>query len=251
MRNESAWKPTKFVRHGSGWRASRDRAEVAASSRLIGDIVAGCYQDLLERFARGRLVDLGCGKAPLYGIYRSKVDSVVCVDWRHGAHGNDFVDHAMDLNGRLDFPDASFDTVLATDVLEHVREADRLWSEMARICRPRGRLILGTPFLYWIHEDPHDYWRYTYYCLQEKCQRHDLKVLSLQEYGGLPEVLADLLIKCFANRPSLVSPLDLGCRWLLRLPPIRTHSERTRRRFPLGYCLVAEKAEPGSRTGHD
>ena len=170
MRNESAWKATKFVRHGKAWRASRDRMEVAASSLLIADISVRFYQEALEGFASGRLIDLGCGKAPLYGIYRSRVDSVVCVDWPYGDHGSDFVDHQMDLNGRLAFSDSSFGTVLA-DVLEHVRNADMLWSEMTRICSPGGRLIIGTPFLYWIHEDPHDYWRYTHYCLQDQCDR--------------------------------------------------------------------------------
>jgi SAM-dependent methyltransferase len=242
MRNESAWKATKFVRHGKAWRASRDRMEVAASSLLIADISVRFYQEALEGFASGRLIDLGCGKAPLYGIYRSRVDSVVCVDWPYGDHGSDFVDHQMDLNGRLAFSDSSFDTVLATDVLEHVRNADMLWSEMTRICSPGGRLIIGTPFLYWIHEDPHDYWRYTHYCLQDQCDRHALRILSLQAYGGLPEVMADLLVKCFASRPRLVAAVDLACRCMLKLPPTRTHSERTRNRFPLGYCLVAEKA---------
>src|SRR6186997_2731744 len=91
MRNESAWKPTKFVRHGKAWRASRDRMEVAAASLLIADISVRFYQEALEGFAGGRLIDLGCGKAPLYGIYRSRVDSVVCVDWPYGDHGSDFV----------------------------------------------------------------------------------------------------------------------------------------------------------------
>ena len=52
----------------------------------------------------------------------------------------------MDLNAELDFPEAAFDTVLATDVLEHIREPAVFWVEVARICRPGDCVILGTPF---------------------------------------------------------------------------------------------------------
>jgi SAM-dependent methyltransferase len=241
MRNEQAWAPTKFVQVDRRWRASRDPKEIAIASRLIGDLTVRQYQKAIERYAAGRLVDLGCGKAPLYGIYRGKVDSVVCVDWGRSLHGTDFVDHEMDLNRPLAFADRLFDTVLATDVLEHIREPATFWSEMARICKVGGHVILGTPFLYWIHEYPHDYARYTKYSLISECQRNRLEILFLKEYGGSPEVLCDIILKRMENWAKICSMMDRISRIILALPPTKKCSKRSREKFPLGYCLVAAK----------
>jgi len=241
MQNKQAWTPTKFVLVDHRWRASRDPKEMAIASRLIGDLTVRSYQKTIERYAAGRLVDLGCGKAPLYGIYCDKVASVVCVDWEQSLHGNDFVDHKMDLNGRLAFADGSFDTVLATDVLEHIREPATFWSEMARICKVGGHVILGTPFLYWLHEQPHDYARYTKYGLVMECERNNLELILLKEYGGAPEVLCDIVLKKMGSRARLCSVMDTISRILLALPPTKTWSRKSRERFPLGYCMVAAK----------
>ena len=146
MQGKRSWTPTKFVRVDHRWRASRDPNELAVSSRLVGDLMARFYQKAIEQYAVGRLVDLGCGKAPLYGIYRDKVESVVRVDWEQSRHGAEFVDCKIDLNRKFPFADNFFDTVLATDVLEHIREPRIFWSEMARTCKVGGISSSGCHF---------------------------------------------------------------------------------------------------------
>jgi SAM-dependent methyltransferase len=62
---------------------------------------------------------------------------------------------------RLPFRDASFDTVVLLEVLEHVADAPAVLDEIARVLKPGGRLLLSVPFLYPLHDAPHDYRRYT------------------------------------------------------------------------------------------
>ncbi len=50
--------------------------------------------------------------------------------------------HVMDAT-RLDFADASFDSVIAINVLHHVREVEKLLAETDRVLRESGRLIIA------------------------------------------------------------------------------------------------------------
>ena len=48
----------------------------------------------------------------------------------------------------LDFPDASFDTVVAMHVISVVPEPERVMAEMARVCRPGGEVLVLNHFLH-------------------------------------------------------------------------------------------------------
>lgn len=88
------------------------------------------------------------------------------MDWVGTQHRTDRIDIFADLNGRLPFDDEFADTVVAFQVLEHLREPRRFLAEAFRILRPGGSLYLTTPFMWRVHEEPHDYYRYTRFGLQ-------------------------------------------------------------------------------------
>jgi len=56
----------------------------------------------------------------------------------------------------LPFPDAAFDVVICSQVIEHIPDAPTVFDEMTRVLRPGGTLILGTPdygrWLWWVLE---------------------------------------------------------------------------------------------------
>ncbi len=246
MKNPAAWRPTKFVLRGGAWRSSRDGSEVGAGSRLITDAVARVYGEQLPLHARGRLLDLGCGKVPLYGAYRDLVSEVCCVDWAAGTH----IDHECDLSQPLPFGDAQFDTIVLSDVLEHVPDPALLWREMARLLAPGGRLIMNVPFFYWLHAHPHDYYRYTCFALERFVRMNGLALLAMRPLGGVAEVLADLLAKLLAKLPWVGAPLALALQGLVgafgRTGLGARLAITSARHFPLAYFLVAERA-PGEK----
>jgi len=59
-----------------------------------------------------------------------------------------------------------FDTIICTQVLEHVPNPFEALAELHRILRPGGRLLLTVPFLNNYHMEPDDYWRFTEYALK-------------------------------------------------------------------------------------
>jgi SAM-dependent methyltransferase len=245
LRNIDRWRPTKFVREGRRLRASRNPAHVSISSRFAADIVAPYYESAIRAHAQGRLLDMGCGYVPLYDAYSDLVSESICIDWENSPHDNPHLDQIVDLAGALPFESATFDTVLLTDVLEHIPVPMNLMCEITRILRPGGKLILGVPFLYWLHEVPHDYYRYTEFALRRFCQLSGLRVVDFVTYGGLPEVLLDLTSKGlnFFPRPLAVSlrPLHTLASLLCKTKLVCKLSERSKSSFPLGYVVSADK----------
>jgi SAM-dependent methyltransferase len=245
VRNSDTWKPTKYVYKNAALVASRDRDEVFVGSRLIADLVAGLYDRNLRLHARGRLLDLGCGKVPLFLAYKEHVTHVTCVDWENSLHKNEYIDAECDLTRKLPFQDAEFDTIILSDVLEHIPEPRGLWSEMARVLSSGGKIVMNVPFYYWIHESPHDYYRYTEFSLRKFAEESGFKLIYISSVGGAPEVLTDVLAKTVILSPVLGHSLSVFIQFVstvfLKTRFGRKLSNKTKETFPLGYFLVVEK----------
>jgi SAM-dependent methyltransferase len=244
MNNEDFWKPTKYVKQKNNWAPSNNPSEVSRGSRFIAKIQITIYSSLIERYASGILLDLGCGKVPLYGIYNSLVDNIICLDWEDSMHQNDYLDYSADLNTNIPLADSSCNTILATDLFEHIQEPNSLFAECRRVLATDGTCILTVPFLYWLHETPHDYFRYTRFALVRYCEINNLKIIELEPYGGPVEVILDILNKIF-GRHKFSSFLILNLSNVLvkiySLILKKSTKSSLSERFPLGYYLVFKK----------
>ena len=170
---------------------------------MVADATAAFYEGALPKYAQGALVDLGCGRVPLYAAYKARVMSITCVDWANTLHPNPHLDLEQDLNGPIALPDASFDTVILSDVLEHIRKPEQLVGEIFRVLRPGGHVLLNVPFYHGLHERPHDYFRYTEYALRSMAEDAGFTVVHLEATGGAPEILADVLSKTMLSVPLI------------------------------------------------
>ncbi len=252
MQHPELWKPSKYVLRGGRTRASRNPKQVGVGSRLVADITASLYEQHLPAFARGRLIDLGCGTVPLYGLYGPHVSEAVCVDWPGSVHATSHVDVYADLSQPLPFEDGAFDTVVLSDVLEHLPKPWQLVSEIRRILAPGGHAFVNVPFLYGIHETPHDYYRFTGFALRRFAAEAGLAVKLLVPTGGSLHVLADFLSKHLAQLSwpgrLLATLLQTLCAWFGRSALGCRVADRTATRFPLGYFMVLQAPGPeGSR----
>ena len=246
MRNIDQYRPTKFRVDGKGrLRAGTDVRELGGGSRLIAELVAVRYDQALKHHARGRLIDLGCGKVPLYVGYSKYVDEICCVDWEGSFSANIHLDATQDLTKPLKFEDGAFDTVILSDVLEHIPTPDTLVNETGRILRSGGALIMNVPFLYGLHEMPHDYYRYTESALRRFAENAGLRVVTLDPIGGSIEVFADLAAKHIAQLPLIGGVCAVALQYLVAVFSKSMLGQRmiaySGRRFPLGYFMVAQK----------
>jgi SAM-dependent methyltransferase len=241
MKNAESWHPTKFEIREGRLRASTNASHVSLGSRLNVDLLAYSLDSVLGE-CRGDLLDLGCGSVPLFARYTAQVASVTCMDWMHSAHGTSYIDITSDLNERLPVESMQFDTVLLTDVLEHVSAPGSLLAEINRVLRPSGKLIGSVPFMYWLHEEPFDHYRYTEHGLRKLIEGSGLYLQHLKEYGSGVDVVLDIASKLLVDsslplRYRLVSTIH---RWRMRGVGASSRVGLDRR-MPLGYIFVAGK----------
>lgn len=241
MKNKELWAATKFVKTKQGYIPSSDPKQLGIGSRFIASIQLRVYETIIKQHVSGLLLDLGCGNVPLYEVYKEHISDNICVDWENTLHKNPYLDYQIDLNDKLPLESKQFDTILATDLLEHIAKPELLISEITRLLKPGGKVILTVPFFYWLHEKPHDYFRYTEFALKIFCENNNLNILTLQAYGGAPEIILDIIAKKIANSPKK-SKLHLWfSKKFINSGFGKKLSSQTSPDFPLGYCLVAQK----------
>lgn len=144
-----------------------------------------------EKYARGVLLDVGCGGQPYRALFQPHVERYVGVDTPASVRSR--VDAAA-VASQLPFADATFDTILCTEVLEHLSDPSAGVSEMARTLRRGGYLILTTPQMWHLHEAPYDFFRYTRYGLTHLCRRAALDVVEIRPHGGAWAAIGIMLI---------------------------------------------------------
>ncbi len=241
MKNRAQWRPTKFEMHRGQLRGSRDARELGIGSRLISDLVAAQYQAQLPGHARGALLDLGCGKVPLYAAYAPHVDEIICVDWAPGEH----IDQSCDLSQPLPFGPDRFDTIILSDVLEHIPEPALLWREMTRVLKPGGKIVMNVPFYYSVHAHPHDYYRYTNFALERFARLNALELVYLVPIGGIVEIMTDLCAKALSKLPVAGPPLAMATQAVVgafgRTRPGARVARVSSRHFPFGYFMIAQR----------
>ncbi len=245
MKNRNLWKSSKFIGTKKGLRASRNSKEVWVYSRLMVDIIAKLYERLIPKHVTGKLLDLGCGKVPLYDVYQSYIDENICVDIETPTDEVSHLDIVTDLNEPLPLKDNDFDTIILSDVLEHIRNPDALWLEMNRVLKTKGIIIMNVPFFYWIHAHPHDYFRYTKSALESMAEISHFKIIDIQPVGGAPEVVTDIFAKNVMHIRYVGVLLSILSQritwWFIRTRLGKKISNVTSENFPFGYYLVAEK----------
>jgi len=134
---------------------SKRYAEHNRSERGAGFVFARPEREtLFKRYVGGpgrRVLDLGCRDGALTQAYLDG-NEVVGVDADQEALAEaarlGIETHWADLDQPLDLEDASFDVVVAGELLEHLRDPQRLVREVRRVLRPGGTFVASVPNAY-------------------------------------------------------------------------------------------------------
>ena len=150
--------------------------------------------------AQGTLIDIGCGQKPHRDLFPG-ITRYEGIDFAGYSINKDFTAGSPDFlfppdyptHWKLPFPDQSYDHAAALEVFEHHPDPLRGLSEIARVLRPGGHLYLSWPFIFPLHEEPHDHYRYTHHCMAVLARSAGLELVGHWRTGGWVAVVVTLL----------------------------------------------------------
>jgi SAM-dependent methyltransferase len=138
------------------------------------------HEALARMTLSGSIIDLGGDARGEYRGYLPGEHTFTTVNLAPHA----LPDITHDLETPLPCADASFDHALLINVLEHVYHARALLQEAVRVVRPGGSLVVIVPFLFPLHEDPHDFWRFSRETLERMCAEAGLQNVRITPLGS-------------------------------------------------------------------
>ncbi len=135
---------------------------------------------------RGRVLDVGCGGKP-YESWLEQADDYVGLDIEESA------DVHVTAGNPWPLASESFDVVFSSQVLEHVEDLSQTLSEIDRVLKPGGSVVLSFPFLFNEHDGPADYRRFTvHWAARLLPATYEIEILKTQ--GGIGSTLTIALL---------------------------------------------------------
>lgn len=144
----------------------------------------------------GTFLDIGCGKMPYkeFILKNSKVKEYVGLDIESAIEYDKNVRPDFTWDGKImPFENNSFDCAFGTEVLEHCPEPETILKEVYRILKPEGIFFFTTPFLWNLHEVPHDEYRFTPFSLERHFKNSGFGKIEIKSAGGWNAALAQML----------------------------------------------------------
>jgi len=202
-----------------------------------------------------KLLDIGCGSKP-YESFFKKLDIIY--------KGIDLKEFSKNLSFELNKPDFyfhknykkdfkmpqfkndSYDIITAFQILEHHEKPELFFSEAGRILKKGGYLIISSPFIWELHEEPNDFQRLTHYKIQKLCGENSMVILETIRRGGILSTLSQLANLSLLDsilpkmiRKGLYRIFLLPCQYLAYF--YETFLPYSKRKIFLGYTFLIIK----------
>jgi SAM-dependent methyltransferase len=173
----------------SGWIATMEKSR----SWLVNSIGNRALRESMPKYLHGDLIDIGCGTKPMHSFTSNLVKRHIGIDQPENLHGTKNVDvHSNAYH--TPFKNCAFDSAICTAVLEHLEEPLVALRECFRLLKPGGSALYTVPFIWHLHEEPRDFFRYSKYGLIHLFQKAGFEKVEVRALSGFWVTFGQLLV---------------------------------------------------------
>ena len=143
---------------------------------------------------KGDLLDVGCGRCRRYDALFKHVRSYRTLD-----RDTDWKPDVIGSAEAIPLPDNSVDSILCTQVFEHLPHPHVAIRELFRVLKSGGTCLFTVPQTNELHEEPHDYFRYTNYGLQVLFGDAGFRIDAIDQRGKYHCMMMQIRIRHLIN----------------------------------------------------
>ena len=138
----------------------------------------------------GLTIDIGCGNKPYEKLF--KVSNYIGIDLQTSIHDvKSFADIFYE-GKTIPIKDNRVDSIICNQVFEHVFEPNLFLSELNRVLKLRGKLLITLPFVWDEHEKPYDFARYSSFGIRYLLDRYGFEIIVQNKTAGDLTILAQM-----------------------------------------------------------
>jgi len=194
-------------------------------------------------YITGKVLDVGADDGGRYrGLF--PCDEYITMDV-NAEKGVDVVGRAE----KIPLHDGEFDSIVCTQVLEHLNLPFDAVKEFYRVLKTGGHVLLTAPQMNELHEEPNDFFRYTKFGLIDMFENVGFKTVAYEQRGGFFTTRGQILIRYLIDRLSLYKKPVFGRiigkfilvygKLMMWLDTVDT--SEANRKNTLGWCFVFQK----------
>lgn len=165
----------------------------SAKNVLVQWIVQKSLAEIGKKYLKNRLIDIGCSTKPYKDLLAPYVTEHIGVDHEGTFHNKSNVDLFGTAYG-IPVADSSFDSAICTAVLEHLEEPEQALRECYRVLKPGGVAVYTVPFIWHLHEEPRDFYRFSKYGLEYLFKKVGFEIVELKALSGFWVTFGQLLV---------------------------------------------------------
>jgi ubiquinone/menaquinone biosynthesis C-methylase UbiE len=150
---------------------------------LVYKIADVHLRDSIQKYAKGKLIDIGCGEKPYAEMLKPYVTEHIGIDHSETLHNRSNIDR-FGTAYNIPAKNGEFDTAICTAVLEHLENPNKAIAECNRVLRQGGVAIYTTNLFWHLHEEPRDFYRYTKYGLAYLFEKNGFEIVEINPLSG-------------------------------------------------------------------
>lgn len=137
-------------------------------------------------FFKGKLLDVGCGVMPYRDFIKSKatLTDYIGMDLPNSEVYKGIEPDLLWDGFNIPLEEGTIDSILLTEVLEHCPEPKLVLKDIHRVLKQDGSLIFSVPFIWYLHESPWDFYRYTPFAVKKMFEESGFAFEVLETYGS-------------------------------------------------------------------